>query len=117
MRVRFRATAGGLVARPLPATYQPRSTLPRTVPLVRRSPGGTVEGFALCGADRRWVWAHTATIKGDTVVVASPLVPAPIAVRYAWADNPTCNLSNGAGLPAAPFRSDDFPLSTARAQF
>jgi sialate O-acetylesterase len=117
MRIRFRSTSGGLVARPLPAAYRPRSTLPRTVPLVRRSPGGAVEGFALCGADRRWVWADAARIEGDTVIVSSPQVTAPVAVRYAWADNPTCNLCNGAGLPAAPFRTDDFPLSTARTLF
>jgi sialate O-acetylesterase len=39
-------------------------------------------------------------------------VPAPVAVRYAWADNPTCNLTNDSGLPASPFRTDDFPLLT-----
>jgi sialate O-acetylesterase len=40
-------------------------------------------------------------------------VPAPVAVRYAWADNPVCNLYSADGLPATPFRSDDFPLTTA----
>jgi len=119
MRVSFApaSTSGGLVARPLPEAYRPRSTLPRTVPLRRHSPGGEVEGFAICGADRRWVWADTARIDGDTVIVSSREVPAPVAVRYAWADNPTCNLYNGAGLPAAPFRTDTFPLSTASAKF
>ncbi len=116
-RVRFRSTDGGLVARPLPDTYRPRSTLPRTVPFHRHSTGGTVEGFAICGADRRWVWADTARIEGDTVIVSSREVSAPVAVRYAWADHPTCNLANGAGLPAAPFRTDAFPLSTAEARF
>ncbi len=119
MRVRFQSatTVGGLVARPLPESYRPRSTLPRTVPLHRHSPGGEVEGFALCGADGRWAWADSAVIASDTVVVSSRLVPAPVAVRYAWADNPTCNLYAGAGLPAAPFRTDTFSLSTAQAKF
>jgi len=46
------------------------------------------------------------------VVVWSDKVPVPVAVRYAWAENPTCNLFNGAGLPASPFRTDDFPPVT-----
>lgn len=116
-RVRFSSIAGGLVARRLPNVYQPRSTLPRTLPLQRHSPTGPLEGFALCGNDRRWVWADQAVIDGDSVIVSSRSVPAPTAVRYAWADNPTVNLYNGAGLPAAPFRTDTFPLSTAEAKF
>ena len=71
---------------------------------MRHSPDGELEGFALCGADKKWVWA-TAKIEGEAVVVWSPSVPQPVAVRYAWANNPTCNLYNGAGLPAAPFQS------------
>lgn len=60
----------------------------------------------MIGADKKFVWAD-AKIEGDTVVVSSPKVPQPVAVRYAWADNPEgCNLYNQAGLPAAPFRTD-----------
>ena len=47
-------------------------------------------------------------IQGDKIVVSSPEVPYPVAVRYAWANNPVCNLYNGAGLPASPFRTDDW---------
>jgi sialate O-acetylesterase len=101
----------GLVAQRLPEGYQPRSTHSRKVPLDRNSPGSELEGFSICGADRRWVWAQ-AKIADETVLVWSPAVPAPIAVRYAWADNPTCNFYNTAGLPASPFRTDDFPAST-----
>ncbi|MBS0662841.1 MAG: sialate O-acetylesterase, partial [Verrucomicrobia bacterium] len=68
--------------------------------------GGAVKGFEVAGADRRWVPAE-ASLQGDQVIVTSPQVPAPSAVRYAWADNPECNLFNGAGLPASPFRTDD----------
>lgn len=65
---------------------------------------GEVRGFAIAGEDGRFVWAK-ATIDGETVVVRG--VPSPRAVRYAWADNPEgCNLTNAAGLPASPFRTD-----------
>ncbi|MEI7731683.1 MAG: sialate O-acetylesterase [Verrucomicrobiota bacterium] len=104
VRLTFGGTAGGLVAKPLPAQYQPTSMSPALQPLVRHSPDGELEGFALCGADKNWKWA-TARIEGETVVLWSPAVPQPVAVRYAWANNPTCNLYNGAGLPAAPFQA------------
>ena len=68
--------------------------------------GGELKGFAIAGADHHWVPA-AARIEGDQVIVASPEVKSPLAVRYAWADNPDCNLFNGAGLPASPFRTDD----------
>jgi sialate O-acetylesterase len=116
IRVKFTHTDGGLVAKTLPATYQPKTLLPQTVPLIRNSPKSELEGFAICGADHRWVWAD-ATIDGDSVVVSSSDVPAPVAVRYAWADNPTCNLYNGAGLPAGPFRTDNFPLLTEKNKY
>ncbi|HRX87064.1 MAG TPA: sialate O-acetylesterase, partial [Phycisphaerae bacterium] len=75
--------------------------------------GGPLRQFAIAGADRRFHWAD-ARIEGDTVVVTSPDVPAPVAVRYAWAANPEgCNLYNQAGLPASPFRTDDWPLLSA----
>lgn len=69
-------------------------------------------GFAIAGLDRKFVWAD-AVIEGDTVVVSHPSVRQPVAVRYGWADYPVVNLGNAAGLPASPFRTDDFPLTTA----
>jgi sialate O-acetylesterase len=71
-----------------------------------------LKGFAVAGPDRRFYWAN-ATIKGDQVIVWSDQVPEPVAVRYGWADNPICNLYNGAGLPASPFRTDSWPGITA----
>ena len=104
----FKPTAGGLMASPLPATY-PLSLFRHTsAPLVRNSPASQIEGFALCGQDQKWFWAD-AKIVENSVVVSSSNVLSPVAVRYGWANNPTCNLYNGAGLPAAPFRTDDFP--------
>jgi sialate O-acetylesterase len=65
--------------------------------------------FSVAGADRKWSWAK-ARIEGDSVVVSSPDVPAPVAARYAWQANPEATLFNGAGLPAVPFRTDDWPF-------
>ena len=106
VRLSFVSTDGGLAAKPLPAQYQPTNMSPALRPLVRHSPGGELEGFAICGENKNWGWA-TAKIDGDSVVVWSPAVPQPVAVRYAWANNPTCNLYNGAGLPASPFQTGE----------
>ena len=70
--------------------------------------GDRLKGFAIAGSDKKFVWAD-ARIEGDKVVVSSPEVKSPVAVRYAWADNPECNLYNKADLPASPFRTDDWP--------
>ena len=72
------------------------------------SDGKPARGFAIAGADRRWHWAD-ARIENDDVVVSSPAVTQPVAVRYAWADNPEATLRNGEGLAASPFRTDDWP--------
>lgn len=70
--------------------------------------GGPLKGFAIAGEDREFVWAD-AVIEGDIVVVRSGDVPHPVAARYAWANNPDCNLYNREGLPASPFRTDRWP--------
>ncbi len=69
-------------------------------------------GFAVCGEDKVWRWATGKVLGRDQVEVWSDEVAAPIAVRYAWADNPVCNLFSNDGLPVTPFRSDDFEMST-----
>lgn len=71
-----------------------------------------LEGFAICGEDKKFVWAK-AEIQGDRVIVSSPEVSKPVAVRYGWADCPVVNLWNQEGLPASPFRTDNFPMITA----
>jgi sialate O-acetylesterase len=86
--VRFRHTGGGLVAK-----------------------GDRVTGFTVAGPDRQWVNAE-AKIDGRKVIVWSPQVSHPVAVRYGWADYPVVNLHNTEGLPASPFRTDDFPFKT-----
>ena len=69
---------------------------------------GTPRGFALAGVDRRWVWAD-ARVVGNTVVVSSPQVPNPVAVRYQWSNSPQgAGLRGRDGLPARPFRTDDW---------
>jgi sialate O-acetylesterase len=67
--------------------------------------GGAITGFTIAGADGNFVPAD-ARVDGASILVSSAQVANPAAVRYAWADDPTCNLINGAGLPASPFRSD-----------
>ncbi|TWU45509.1 Glycosyl hydrolases family 2, sugar binding domain [Novipirellula aureliae] len=66
---------------------------------------GKLKGFAIAGSDKTFVWAD-AVIDGDQVIVSSPAVSAPVAVRYGWANNPIATLVNEEGLPAIPFRSD-----------
>ncbi len=73
--------------------------------------GDKLEEFSIAGDDRKWAWAD-ARIEGDTVVVSSPSVPNPTQVRYAWQSNPAATLFNGAGLPAVPFRTDNWPGKT-----
>ena len=116
-QLRFKHTDGGLVAKPLPPTYDVCTVRGETAPTVPNSPGSELEGFAICGADRKWVWASAKISDGNSVLVWSDQVPAPVAVRYGWANNPTCNLTNGAGLPASPFRTDDFPPITKDAKY
>jgi sialate O-acetylesterase len=70
--------------------------------------GEKLSGFAIAGEDREFVWG-TAVIDGETILVSSPDVASPVAVRYAWANNPVISLYNREGLPASPFRTDDWP--------
>ena len=112
-RIKFRNTNAGLASGKLPPTYNVKTLLGETAPLIRNSPNSELEGFAICGEDHKWFWAD-AKIDGDSVMVWLDKVTKPVAVRYAWADNPTCNLYNGASLPASPFRTDDFPAITAK---
>ena len=87
IRLRFTHAGGGLVAK-----------------------NGDLKRFAIAGEDHTFVWGN-AIIDGDTVLVSSPKVVQPVAVRYAWADNPEgCNLYNTDDLPASPFRTDNWPM-------
>ncbi|GGF06433.1 9-O-acetylesterase [Hymenobacter cavernae] len=74
--------------------------------------GDTIKGFAIAGADKKFYWA-TATQQGQELLVTSAAVPNPVAVRYDWANNPKGNLYNKEGLPAAPFRTDQWEGITA----
>lgn len=73
--------------------------------------GGKLTGFTIAGDDGKFVPAE-ALIEGDRVVVFSSRVPAPVAVRFGWANYPVVNLWNKADLPASPFRTDDLPMIT-----
>jgi sialate O-acetylesterase len=74
--------------------------------------GDALKGFAVAGADKKFVWAD-ARVEGNEVVVSAKGVDEPVAVRYAWANNPEANLYNAEGLPASPFRTDDWKEMTA----
>ena len=72
-------------------------------------------GFTIAGADRKFVVAKAVVLGDGRIEVWSETVGDPVAVRYAWADNPVCNMYSAAGLPLTPFRTDDFPGMTAEA--
>lgn len=97
-RIKFDNIGGGLTIAAGPST---RPGVPQA------QPAGELKGFSIAGEDKRFVWAD-AKIEGDSIVVRSDKVEKPVAVRYAWANNPECNLYNKEGLPASPFRTDDW---------
>ena len=76
------------------------------------SDDAALQGFVIAGPDAKFVPAQAEITGEDTVDVWADDVPDPVAVRYAWADNPACNLYNESGLPASPFRTDDWALES-----
>ena len=76
--------------------------------VLQRDAAVTVWGLADAGEDKKWIEAD-ASIDGDSVIISSAQLPKPVAVRYGWANSPRCNLYNREGLPASPFRTDDWP--------
>ena len=80
--------------------------------LIARAPEPLGDDRLVAGEDRRFVWADAEIRQDGTVAVWSDQVPEPVAVRYAWANNPVCNMFSAAGLPLTPFRSDDWPGNT-----
>jgi sialate O-acetylesterase len=73
-------------------------------------------GFAIAGADKKFVWAKAKILPDGRVEVWSDEIADPASVRYAWADNPVCNMFDQAGLPLTPFRTDDWPGVTANSK-
>jgi len=72
-----------------------------------------LKGFTIAGEDKKWVNAQAKIVGKDKIEVWSPSVAAPVAVRYAWSDNPIANVQNAEGLPLTPFRSDDWMMFTS----
>jgi len=70
------------------------------------------KGFAIFGEDKKWVWADAKLVGNDRIEVFAQGVAKPVAVRYAWSDNPVCNVFSRDGLPLTPFRTDNFPMIT-----
>ena len=75
-----------------------------------------IKGFTIAGKDKKFVKATAKLIGTDKVEVSAEGVSEPVAVRYAWADNPVCNLYGRDGLPVTPFRTDDWAGATANAK-
>ncbi len=105
IRLSFDFIEGGLVAEKMAETYPVKLAANQTNPVKRNSPDSELEGFAVAGEDGKWFWAD-AKIDGDTVLVWSDKVKEPTQVRYAWSNNPDCNLYNKAVFPAVPFRTN-----------
>jgi len=76
---------------------------------LRAADGAEPRGFAIAGSDHKFVWAKAKIVGPAAVEVWSDQVVEPAAVRYAWADNPVCNLYSPQGLPVTPFRTDQWP--------
>ncbi len=102
VRLRFNEVGGGLTM----------GQSPWLAKGVEQFPADRLVGFTIAGEDRTWHEA-TARIDGDSVLVSSAAVPRPVAVRYGWANAPRCNLANREGLPASPFRTDDWAIPGA----
>jgi len=98
IRVKFKEIGSGLIIGTAP---------PIRLGVPPGQPAAELKGFSIAGADQKFVWA-TAKIDGDCVIVSSPEVKDPKAVRYGWANNPEVNLYNKENLPASPFRTDDW---------
>ena len=109
LRISYKDTGGGLVIGQPPAEYQAALAAKKLATDDPLPPTDKLVGFQIAGADKKWVFAD-ATIDGNDVVLSSPQVPAPVAARYGWQNNPPVNLYNKDGLPAVPFRTDDWPF-------
>ncbi len=107
MIIRFSDMAGGL--RVIPSGSFAQARYGSADERVEKAENGVLMGFQIAGPDRVWHWADARIEGNGEVVVSSPEVPQPVAVRYAWSINPVCNLYNSEGLPAWPFRTDDWP--------
>jgi sialate O-acetylesterase len=104
IRIAFDHVGSGLAIGRAPDYFYSVKKPPLTPPPLATE----LQGFAIASADGKYVWAK-AEIDGNSVLVWNDGIPNPATVRYAWAYNPSCNLYNKEGLPACPFRTDDFP--------
>jgi sialate O-acetylesterase len=108
IRITFKNAGSGLETRRV-AMNKNKRLEPGMDPEAFVVEAGTLAGFTVCGADQKFVEAQAKIIGRDTVEVWADGVAEPVAVRYGWANFPLCNLYSSDGLPACPFRSDNFP--------
>ena len=71
-----------------------------------------VKGFAIAGADKKFVWAEAKIVSRNKIKVWSDKIADPKSVRYGWADNPVLNVYDRVGLPLTPFRTDNWQIGT-----
>ena len=81
---------------------------------LRSRDSAPLTAFQIAGADRKWMWAEAQITAPDTIRVIAQNMAAPVAVRYGWQNNPNCNLENPSGLPASPFRTDQWPTGESK---
>ena len=115
VHIKFKHAGTGLkTGTPPPAAIKQTTAATSGADAAVATPGGSrvaisteLHGFAIAGADKKFVWAKAAIEGPDTITVWSDEVKQPVAVRYGWAENPALNLYNSADLPASPFRTDN----------
>ena len=106
--VQFNGVSGGLKTQRVAMNVE-RGSLPGQGSHAVVAEANELTGFTICGEDQKFVPAQARIVSKDSVLVWSPEVKKPVAVRYGWANFPLCNLYGGNGMPASPFRTDDFP--------
>ena len=119
LRITFKNVGEGLVMRQvsMPKNKTSRDESKNDPVIWLRSPADQLVGFTICGADQKFVPAQAEIVSKDSVLVRSPDVSNPVAVRYAWANFSLANLYNQEGFPTEPFRTDKFDLPPPEAFF
>jgi hypothetical protein len=106
--LKFTGISGGLNTRRVALNID-RGYVPGKDPKAVVAEAAELKGFTICGEDQKFVAAEAKIVSKDAVLVYAPEVKDPVAVRYGWSNFPLCNLYGGNGMPASPFRTDDFP--------
>jgi sialate O-acetylesterase len=107
--LKFNGVSSGLNSKYV-AQNREKGHLPGKGPKAEVAEADDLKGFSICGADQQFVKAQAKIVSKNSVLVSAAEVKDPLAVRYGWSNFPLCNLYGGNGMPASPFRTDDFPM-------